>query len=187
MPIDVTQHAQYGVKAAKYNADKSAAATEGNQAALSQAESEWALARAEMQMDLVNRQEQEVQRQLRMADIKAKNPLVPDKALEGITDLDQAERIAQSFQELAASRPQSSSGSWSPPSGAGGQSAPDPDYVDPNEVRDPDTGILPSIGKKMDAISTDVLKKGALAREQNEELQRLSLEPLTSRFQARNR
>lgn len=185
MPVDISLHPQYAVKSAKYNADKSAATTEGNAGAIAQADAEWATARAEMQMDLVNRQEAEMGRQARMAQIKAANPSVPDKVFEGITDLDQAEKIAQSFQELANQRPSGSSGSWSPPAGGGAPPPPGPEDVDPNEVRDPETGILPSIARRMNDLAPTVLKKGNLAREENQQLQELSLEPLAARFRGR--
>ena len=178
MPVDLSNHPQYQVKAAKYNADKSAATTAGDQAQISQAESEWAQARAEMTMELVDRQAADLTRQTRLAAIKAANPLVPDKALEGITDLDQAERIAESFQELAASRPQQSGGTWSPPAGTSGQTAgAELRYEDMSPEQREEARI-----KRMDEIAPDVMKRGAAAREENEELQRLSLAPLTERF-----
>ena len=119
MPVDLAQHAQYQVKAAKYNADKSAATTAGDQAAISIAESEWAQARAEMTMDLVNRQEGELSRQTALNAIKAANPAVPDSVFEGITDLAKAQSIAEAFQKLATERPQQG-GTWSPPAGTSG-------------------------------------------------------------------
>src|SRR5665213_3156099 len=124
MAVDLALHPQYQVKAAKYNADKSAATTAGDQGAIAIAESEWAQARAEMQMELVNRQETEMTRQARLNAIKAANPLVPESVFEGLVDLDQAQRIAESFQKLAAERPNSAAaGSWSPPAGTSGFAA----------------------------------------------------------------
>ena len=178
MAVDLAQHPQYAVKAAKYNADKSAATTAGDQGAIAVAESEWAQARAEMQMELVDRQGAELARSARIAAIKAANPLVPDKALEGITDLDQAQRIAESFQELAASRPQQAAGTWSPPAGtSGAATGAEIRYEDMTPDQREEHRI-----KRMDEIAPNVMKRGALAREENEELQRLSLSPLTERF-----
>ena len=76
MPVDLSNHPQYQVKAAKYNADKSAATTAGDQAQISVAESEWAQARAEMTMELVDRQANELTRQTRLAAIKAAKSVV---------------------------------------------------------------------------------------------------------------
>jgi hypothetical protein len=178
MPIELSQHPEYAVKAAKYNADKSAASTAGDTAALSQAESEWAQARANMQMDLYNRAESELTRQARINEIKAAHPQVPDKVYEGITDLDTMLHVAESFQELAASRPQQAQGTWSPPSGTSGQTAgAELRYEDMTPDQREEARI-----KRMDDIAPNVMKRGALAREENEELQRLSLTPLTERF-----
>lgn len=188
MPVDIGAHPNYGPAAAKYRAERDQAVTAGDEVGKAQAELGWANAQAEMKADLYERQDQERGRQAQLARIKADNPAVPDSVYEGINDLDQAERIAKEFQALSTQRPQSQSGasggSWSP--APGGQSAGDPeDVVDPNEQRDPDTGILPSVQRRMDKLAPTVMQKGALAREDNEALQRLSLEPLTTRFQGR--
>jgi hypothetical protein len=187
MPIDIGSHPQYGAEAARFRAARDAATTSGDEIALAKANEEWANVTARMSAEMYERQDQERGRSAQLARIKAENPAVPDSVYEGISDLDQAERIAKEFQALAAQRPtqgQPMGGTWSPP--PGGQPAGEPDdVVDPNEQRDPDTGILPSVQRRMDKLSPTVLQKGAAAREDNAELQRLSLEPLTTRFQTR--
>ena len=176
MPVDLAQHPDYQVKAAKYNADKSAATTAGDQAAISMAESEWAQSRANMQMDLVNRQESELTRQASLNAIKAANPAVPESVFEGITDLAKAQSIAEAFQKLATERPQG--GTWSPPAGtSGATTGSELRYEDMNPEQREEARV-----KRMDEIAPAVMERGALARKENEELQRLSLAPLTERF-----
>lgn len=184
MPVDVASHPNYGPQAAKFRAAREAATTAGDDVALARADAEWANSQAEMRADLYERQDAERTRQSRMDKIKSDYPNVPDNVLEGITDLDQAERIAKSFQEVAGTRPQQNGGTWSPPPG-GSNAAGTPawqDIADPNEraqARE-DERI-----KRLDELSPTVMKKGALAREENEEVQRLALQPLTDRFQPR--
>jgi hypothetical protein len=184
MPVDIGSHPSYGPAAAKYRAERDQAVTAGDEVGKAQAELGWANAQAEMKADLYERQDQERGRQAQLARIKSENPNVPDSVFENIADLDVAEKVAKDFQQLAGSRPQQTpqqGGTWSPP--PGGQAASDPeDFVDPNEVRDPKTSILPSIQRKMDKLSPTVMQKGALARAENQELQNASLEPLISRF-----
>lgn len=186
MPVDIATHQNYGVAAAQFRAARDKAVTDGDEIAKAQAEAQWANQQAEMRADLYERQDQERGRQAQLARIRAENPNVPDSVFENISDLDQAEKVAKDFQALAGSRPQTTpNGTWSPPPG-GGSSASDPeDFVDPNEQRDPDTGILPSVQRRMDKLSPIVLQKGNLAREENARLQADSLEPLVARFQGR--
>jgi hypothetical protein len=184
MPVDIASHPRYGTEVAKYQAAKGQATAAGDQNALAQADANWTVARAEMQMELVDRQQAELGQRTRMAEIKAANPLVPDNVLEGITDLDQAERIAKTFQEIAASRPQQGAGQqWSPPPGGAGAASSEPSWesiTDPQERADAREAARV---KRMDELAPVVMKKGALAREENDELQRLSLQNLTDRFQ----
>ena len=174
MPIDIATHPQYGTHVAKYNADKTAATQAGDETAIARAETDWSNRRMEMSNDLYARQETELTRQKRISEIKAAHPAVPDDVLAGITDLDQAERIAASFQNIAS---QSQSGTWSPPPG-GGQTA--PAEVRPEDMT-PEQREEARI-KRMNELGPEVMAKGAMARGANEELQRLALEPVTSRF-----
>lgn len=190
MPVDILSHAQYGARSAKYNADRAAAATSGDEAAAARAEQEWTVARMEMERDLYERQASERDRAVELARIKAENPAAPPELFEG-TDLGQMERAAKAVQTLANQQAQ---GSWSPPpsSGGGGGGAPADEsgdftveqLVERGESRNRDTGHFPTVEREMDKLSPTVLSKGALARKENEELQRLSLEPLTSKFRA---
>ena len=186
MPVDIATHPGYGAAAAKFRAERDRATTAGDDVAIAKANEEWANAQSEMRGDLYERQDVERGRQAQLARIKSENPNVPDSVFENIADLDVAEKVAKDFQALSAQRPQQApqGGSWSPP--PGGQAPSDPeDFVDPNEQRDPETGILPSVQRQMDKLAPTVMQKGALAREENERIQRLSLEPLTTRFQGR--
>lgn len=189
MPIDIGSHPQYGTEAARFRAARDAATTSGDEIALAKANEEWANTTARMSAEMYERQDQERGRQAQLARIKAENPAVPDSVYEGITDLDQAERIAKEFQALAASRPsqgqQMGGGTWSPPPGGQGAGGDPEDVVDPNEQRDPDTGILPSIQRRMDKLAPTVMERGNLARAENAQLQADSLEPLVARFQRR--
>lgn len=192
MPVDLASHSQYGAEAAKFRVARDAATTSGDEIALAKANEEWANTTARLTADLYERQDMERGRTAQLARIKAENPDVPDDVFENIPDLDQAEKIAKSFQAVAGTRPRqqgaaTQQGTWSPPPGGGGQASDSEDFVDPNEQRDTDTGILPHIQRRMDKLAPEVMAKGALSRVQNEELQRLSLEPLTTRFQAKQR
>ena len=109
--------------------------------------------------------------------IKAANPAVPDSVFEGITDLAKAQSIAEAFQKLATERPQQG-GTWSPPAGtSGATTGSELRYEDMNPEQREEARV-----KRMDEIAPAVMERGALARKENEELQRLSLAPLTERF-----
>ena len=188
MPVDILSHQSYGARSAKYNADRAAAATAGDEVAAANAEKEWSLARMEMERDLYERQASERDRTAELARIKAENPAAPPELFEG-TDLAQMERAAKAVQALAAQQTQ---GSWSPPpsSGGGGGGAPADDNADftvedlvaRGEQRNPDTGHFPTVEREMDKLSPTVMARGALARKENEELQRLSIEPVISKM-----
>lgn len=193
MPVDIASHPQYGARSAKFQTDKAAATTSGDEAALARADADWATARMEMERDLYARQEQEMGRANRLATIKAANPAVDEALYKDLPDLDQAERIATEFQKISAQ--QSGQGqSWSPPPGStGGQTG--GGTTDENaditveelaarEQRNEDTGHFPTVEKMMDKLSPTVMERGALARKENAELQRMSLEPLTSKFRS---
>ena len=189
MPVDLASHPQYGAEAAKHRVAREAATAAADDVALAKANEEWANTSARLTAELYEKQDQERGRAARLTQIRAENPDVPDEVFENITDLDQAEKIAKSFQAVSAGRPKAqgqTGGTWSPPPGGGVASDPE-DVIDPNEQRDPETGIMPHIQRRMDKIAPEVMAKGALSRVQNEELQRLSLEPLTTRFQAKQR
>jgi hypothetical protein len=194
VPVDVATHANYGAAAAKYQADKAAATTAGDDTALARADADWATARMGMERDLFERQDQERGRASELARIKAENPDAPPELFEG-TDLAQMERAAKAVQALAASRSQGQDQSWSPPpGGAGGQSGggqPDDsaditveELVARGEQRNPDTGHFPTVERMMDKLAPEVLAKGAGARKENAELQAMSLEPVISKFRA---
>jgi hypothetical protein len=185
MPVELASHPQYGAEAAKYRNAKEAATQAADDVALARANEEWANTQARLTADLYERQDKERSQQARLAQIKAENPNVPDNVLEGITDLDQAERIAKSFQEVAAGRPQQGGGTWSPPPGGGSQGATEPSWENIADPQERANAKEAARVKRMDEIAPDVMKRGALEREKNEELQRLSLAPLTERFQPR--
>lgn len=190
MPIEVSNHPDFGRRMAKFTADKQAATTAGDEAAMARADTDWANARMEMSNDLYSRAEVERERQTALARIKSENPNVPESVFANIPDLTKAEEVAKELQAAYAStpsaqRPQGQPQSWSPPPGQGGNAAPTAPTVDPNEQRDPDTGQLPSNQKRMDELSPRVLRNGifgATAREEADELMRRSLEPITTRF-----
>jgi hypothetical protein len=193
MPVDVQTHPNFGAAIAKFRASRDAATTAGDETALARADADWANDQSMMRADLYEKQDQERGRAAQIARIKAENPDVPDDVFENISDLDQAEKIAKSFQAVAGTRPRQTGqatqpGTWSPPPGGGGQGSSDPeDFVDPNEQRDSETGILPSIQRRMDKLAPIVMAKGALARQENQELQNASLEPVIARFQTKQR
>lgn len=185
MPVDLASHPQYGAEAAKYRLAKEQATTAGDDVALAKANEEWAGVQSRLTADLYERQDRERSHQARIDKIKAENPLAPPETYEGISDLDQAENIAKKFQELAASRPQQGGGTWSPPPGGSGQNAPEPSWENIADPVEREKARETSRVKRMDEIAPEVMKRGALEREKNEELQRLSLAPLTERFQPR--
>jgi hypothetical protein len=188
MPIELASHPNYGPEAAKFRAAQEAATTAGDEVALATAKAEWANATARMSADLYERQDSERGRQAEIDRIRRENPDAPFDKFSGVQDIAQMEEIAKSFQALSASRPKGAQeqGSWSTPPGGGGGVPNDPeDVIDPNEQRDGDTGILPSVQRRMNNLSGTVMQKGALARKENEDLQALALEPLVARFRRR--
>lgn len=182
MPVELASHPQYGAEAAKYRMAKEQATQAADDVALAKANEEWANTQARLTADLYEAQDRQRTQQARMDKIRADNPNVPDNVLDGITDLDQAERIAKSFQEIAASRPQQGGGTWSPPPGGGSQGASEPSWENIADPQERANAKEAARVKRMDEIAPDVMKKGAGARELNEELQRLSLQPLADRF-----
>jgi hypothetical protein len=189
MPVELATHPNYGPEAAKFRAAQEAATTAGDEIALAKAKEEWANATARMSAELYERQDAERGRQAEIDRIRRENPDAPFDKFSGVNDLAQMEEIAKSFQALSTNRPKAPTqqpGTWSTPPGGGSAADPE-DVIDPNEQRDPDTGILPSVQRRMDKLAPVVMQKGALAREENAALQAASLEPLTSRFQSRQR
>jgi hypothetical protein len=188
MPIELATHPNFGPESAKFRAAKEAATTAGDDVALARANEEWANTTARMSAELYERQDAERGRQAEVDRIRRENPEAPFDKFSGVQDLGQMEEIAKSFQALSASRPKGAQqqGTWSTPPGGGSAADPD-DVIDPNEQRDPETGILPSVQRQMDRLAPIVLQKGNMAREENAQLQAASLEPLVARFQRRTR
>lgn len=176
MPVEVSQHAQFGQRMAKYNADKGAATQAGDDVALARADAEWANARMEMERDLYARAEEERSRQGEIARIKTENPNVPASVFESIPDLTQAEKVAKELQAAHGTTTMGQQGTWSPsPTGGTGAQPVPADFVDPNEQRDWFTGTLPSQQKKMNSLIGDTMRGN---RQAAEEIMHVSLEPL---------
>jgi hypothetical protein len=200
MPLpDVSQHPDFAVRQAKYRADKSAAITAGDEVAQAKADADWAQQQSLMLGDMYARQDAERERQATIQRIRNENPAAPadlfdDPALSPA----QIERAAKAVQAVAGQhqgKTQASSGTWSPPPGGGSTAAPQGEMsmeeiaateqrIQGSKASDPipGAGHYPSVVKKMDALSGTVMRKGRLALEENEELQRLSLEPVMTRF-----
>ncbi len=192
MPVDVSAHPDFRAKQAHYQAEKQAAVTAGDEVAIAKAESQWAVDLSHMNVDMYERQDQSRQRESQIARIKAENPQAPDEIF-ALGDVEQIERAAKAVQAVANQH--SGGGTWSPAPGGGGA----PPSAEPTDERDPNeqrvdyrdqlsgSGHYPSDLKKMDELAKTVMRKGAAARDEAEELERLALEPITSRFQVRNR
>jgi hypothetical protein len=189
MPIDPSEHPEFAVARAKFNADKAAATREGDEVAAARADTEWQTSLSRFTADMYEKQDAERSRQAEIVRIKAENPAAPAELFEG-SDLAQMERAAKAVQAVAAQAQERTAGSWSPsPSGGGAHAASTDEHGDvtveelaEREKRDPDTGHFPTVERMMDKIAPEVMARGALARKENAELQAMSVEPLISKF-----